>query len=290
MLPALTRAGYAIVAPVRTQQAPQSGVAFLPADAIETVDWTRFLHGIDAVAHLAGIAHTKAAGAEALYDRVNAEATLRLAKICEGRVSRFVFISSIRAISGPSATEILDDESPARPTDAYGRSKLKAERGLASLQLPATILRPVVVYGDGVKGNLARLARLADSPLPLPFGALRAARSFLSLDNFASAVLFALAQTGGGAESFVLADPAPSSVAQLLAGLRAGLGRPARLLDVPPQMLGLAARLAGQAENWALLSGPLAVPARKLLEAGWSPPTASTQEGARLWGEATRRH
>jgi nucleoside-diphosphate-sugar epimerase len=290
LLPILTRAGYAIVAPVRTQQAPQYGIVFSVADSIETIDWSRFLDGVDAVVHLAGIAHTKNAGAEDLYDRINAAAALRLAKACEGRASRFVFASSIRAMSGPTANDIIDDQSPARPTDAYGRSKLKAEQGLAALQLPTTLLRPVVVYGEGVKGNLARLGRWADSSSPLPFGALRAPRSFLSLDNFASAVLFALAQTRGGAESFVLADPAPSSVAELLTGLRAGLGRPARLLEVPPQMLGLAARMAGQAENWALLSGPLAVPPRKLLEAGWSPPIASTSEGARLWGEAMRRH
>jgi nucleoside-diphosphate-sugar epimerase len=289
LLPVLTRAGYAIVAPVRTQQPPQHGVAFALADSIETADWDRFLDGVDAVVHLAGIAHTKNAGDEDLYDRVNAQAALRLAKACEGRASRFVFVSSIRAMSGPTADEILDDRSPARPTDAYGRSKLKAESGLAALQLPTTLLRPVVVYGEGVKGNLARLARWADSPSPLPFGALRAPRSFLSLDNFASAVLFALAQNTGGAESFVLADPEPSSVADLFAGLRAGLGRPARLLGVPPGLLGFAAQMAGQRENWALLSGPLAVRPRKLLDAGWRPPILATAQGARLWGEAMRR-
>lgn len=208
LLPALTRRGFTIIAPVRSEQPPQEGVVFSIAQAIETVDWSRLLGGVDAVVHLAGIAHAKYAGADEIYDRVNAEAAIRLARACEGRVSRLVFVSSIRAISGPTADAVLDDDFPARPTDAYGRSKLKAERGLALVDLPTTILRPVSVYGVGVKGNLARLARWADSPAPLPFGALQAARSFLSLDNFISAILFSLARTDSEAKA--LSSPIPN--------------------------------------------------------------------------------
>lgn len=288
LLPALTQAGFSVVAPVRAPQPAQDGVGFSILESIETFDWGPLLTGVDAVVHLAAIAHTKDVGTEEIYDRVNAEATLRLAGFCEGRVARFAFVSSIRAITGPTSNEILDDESAPAPTDAYGRAKLKAERGLARLVLSTAILRPVVVYGAGVKGNLARIAGLADTPLPLPFAGLQAARSFLSLDNLVSAILFALAQSGVGARSFAVADPEPSSVAELLAGLRAGLGRPARLWRAPPRLLGFAAQAAGQGENWALLSGPLAVRPRRLLEAGWSPPVAQTFLGARRWGESLR--
>ena len=288
LIPALIRAGYDVIAPVRRDQPPQSGVIFAVNDAIETIDWGTLLSGVDGVAHLAGLAHTRDIADERLYDRVNTQATLRLAKACEGRTSRFVFASSIRAMTGPTAEEILDEDSPARPSDAYGRSKLRAEQGLALLQLPTTILRPVVVYGVGAKGNLARLAALADSAAPLPFGALRAARSFLSVDNFINAVTFALTRKEPGAETFVVADPEPSSVAELFTALRSGLGRPAKLAKISPGLLGFAAKIAGQSENWTLLSGPLAVRPRKLLNAGWSPPIASTAEGAALWGERLR--
>jgi nucleoside-diphosphate-sugar epimerase len=288
LLPALVDRGFSIIAPVRRDQPPQRGVAFPIIEAIETADWSRLLGGVDAVVHLSGLAHANHIRAADAYDRVNAEAALRLARACEGRVSRLVFASSIRAISGPTAEAVLDDDSPAAPTDAYGRSKRKAESGLAVLDLPTTILRPVAVYGVGVKGNLARLARWAQSPAPLPFGALRAPRSFVSLDNFIGAILFSVARTGPAKESFVLADPEPSCVADLLAGLRAGLGRPARLIAVSPRLLGVAAAMAGQRENWTVLSGALAVRPRKLLEAGWSPPIGSSGDGAALWGRSLR--
>jgi nucleoside-diphosphate-sugar epimerase len=287
LLGALTIAGVEVVAPLRKAEQPSAGVDFVVGESIETIDWSPLLRGVDAIVHLAGIAHTRGQSEEA-YDRVNAEATLRLAKAGEGRVSSFVFVSSIRAISGPTSLEILDETSPARPSDAYGRSKLKAETGLALLQSRATILRPVVVYGKGAQGNLARLLRLADSPLPLPFGALRAPRSFLSLDNLVSAILFCLARADVGIETFAVADPQPSCVADLVAGLREGLERPPRLLHVPPRLLGAAARIAGQSGSAELLSGPLAVRPRRLLEAGWSPPVATSFEGARLWGQSER--
>jgi UDP-glucose 4-epimerase len=60
----------------------------------------------------------------------------------------------------------------ARPTDGYGRSKLAAEAAVGKSGVPFTILRPVVIYGPGVKANLESLIAFADSPWPLPFGRL----------------------------------------------------------------------------------------------------------------------
>ena len=79
-------------------------------------------------------------------------------------VRHLVFISSIRAQSGPSSTEILRETDAPRPTDAYGRSKLAAEDAVRAAGVPFTILRPVLIYGPGVKGNLARLIQLAQNP------------------------------------------------------------------------------------------------------------------------------
>jgi nucleoside-diphosphate-sugar epimerase len=286
LLPALVANGFDVIACGR-HPPEASGAAFRAIDDIATADWSGVLAGVDAVVHAAGVAHTRS-GADADYDSTNAEATLRLAAQSVGRVGRLVFLSSIRAISGPVSKTPLDELSPAAPTDAYGRSKLKAERGLATLDLPTISLRPVVIYGDRVKGNLARIQRLADTGLPLPFASLRAQRSFLCIDNLVSATMFALAGPANGAQTFVVADPPPSNVADLVAGLREGLGRGANLIACPPVLLGAAARLAGHGESWATVAGPMIASSQRLLDAGWRPPVASTIEGARRWGRAVR--
>jgi UDP-glucose 4-epimerase len=286
LLVALAARGFDVIACGR--KAPDGdGALFRRIDDIATVDWRAALSGVDAVVHAAGIAHTQTGG-EAQYDRVNAEATLRLGAQAVGRIGRLVFLSSIRAICGPVSRTPLDERSPAAPTNAYGRSKLKAERGLARLALPTTSLRPVVVYGRGVKGNLARIERIADTGLPLPFASLRAPRSFLSIDNLVSAIAFALEDGHSGARVYVVADPLPSSVADLVAALREGLGRRPNLFACPPALPGALARLAGQGANWGALAGPMIVAPNLLGAAGWQAPVATTREGARQWGREVR--
>lgn len=284
LAPALVARGYDVVACARAPlRLP--GVEVRIIDDIASADWVPLLAGVDGIVHAAGLAHTRGAD-EAGYDRVNTQTTLRLAAQGAGRVGRLVFLSSIRAMAGPVASTPLDERVAPAPSDAYGRSKLKAEHGLARLDLPSVSLRPVVVYGAGVKGNLARLQRLADSALPLPFASLRQPRSFLSIDNLVGAILFALEEPAAGAQTFVVADPAPSCVADLIAGLREGMGRGANLYPCPPWLLGAAARLAGKRESWMTMAGPMAVSVDRLLDAGWRPAVATSREGARRWGRA----
>src|SRR5207244_5470031 len=128
------------------------------------------LEGVDAVIHSAGLAHAMSGVPEDDYRLLNTDATLRLARAAQrAGVKRFIFLSSIRAQSGPTAEQVLTETLPPQPTDAYGRSKLAAEQGLAQLDLDWVALRLTLVYGPGVKGNMEELVRLARSPYPLPF-------------------------------------------------------------------------------------------------------------------------
>jgi len=128
-------------------------------------DWLPLLADVDAVVHLAGIAHTGPGVSPADYDRVNHHATAGLAAAAaKAGVKRMVFVSTIRAQSGPSADHVLTEHDAPAPTDPYGRSKLAAEIAVARSGIEVTVLRPVLVYGRGVKGNLHALARLAALP------------------------------------------------------------------------------------------------------------------------------
>src|SRR6202034_3587872 len=149
-------------------------------------DWSPYLEGITQVVHLAGIAHTGGVDVER-YERVNRDATAELsAAAARSGVRHFVFVSSIRAQSGPSADHALTENDEPGPTDAYGRSKLAAEAAVRSAGVPFTILRPALFYGPGVKGNFATLLRAALSPWPLPVKDFVNRRSLLSVDNFIS--------------------------------------------------------------------------------------------------------
>jgi nucleoside-diphosphate-sugar epimerase len=271
----LTGAGYAVRAAVRDRrdQGFPSGVeiAALP-DLAMPVDWPPLVGDMDAVVHLAGIAHVGPDIPDAAYDRVNhlASADLVRASTAAG-VKHFVFMSSIRAQTGAVADQPLSEADVARPTDAYGRSKLAAEAAVLASGVPCTILRPVLVYGPGAKGNLASLLRLAALPIPMPFGRLTNRRSMLARGNLIAAVCFALEDPHAVNETFIVSDPGAPSVAETISILRTALGRNPALLAVPPGLLSLLLGLIGQRASFERLAGTLIAEPTKLLAAGWRP-------------------
>ena len=123
--------------------------------------------------------------------------------------------------------------------------ELAAEQGLAELDLDWVALRLVLVYGAGVKGNMAQLLRIARSPYPLPFGALTARRSLLALDNLVEAVETVLKVREPLRRPLIVADPEPLTIPQMIGAMRQGLGRRAG----GPARAGGVAR-GGAARQW----------------------------------------
>jgi UDP-glucose 4-epimerase len=273
--------GYSVRAAMRqpADVFPRNVEVVAVSDLTRPVEWRALLKGVETVVHLAGIAHAGPEIAEELYDRVNRLATTELAKAAHAvGVRHLVFISSIRAQSGPSSAEVQRETDTPQPTDAYGRSKLTAEDAVRAAGVPFTILRPVLVYGPGVKGNLDRLIRLAQEPWPLPLGLCGNRRSLLARQNLLSAIHFVLQQPSAKGETYIVADPMPLTLAEIVAALRAGQGRRAGLLPVPPALIALAANIAGRGDDWQRIGGAMVANPTKLLQAGWKP-TVDTRAG-----------
>lgn len=283
----LAEAGYAVRAAARDvtslPQAPSIEPVTLP-DLSQRVEWRPLLDGIDAVVHLAGIAHVSDDIPDAAYDRVNRVATKELALACSvsPNIQRLVFASSIRAQTGPAAQHALSENDTPQPTDAYGRSKLAAEAFVRGYGVPFTILRPVVVYGADARANMAQLIRIAALPVPLPFGAFGNRRSLLSLGNMISAVRFVLETPATAGETYIVSDPSALSLAEMIAALRRAKGRAPALLPVPPQWIGSALRAAGKGDIFDRIGASLVADAGTLRKAGWRPLTDTPQGLAAL--------
>ena len=247
-------------------------------DLAQRIDWSALLDGVTHVAHLAGIAHAPGALPDALYARINAETVGELAQAARGKAERFVFLSSVRAQAGLSAERPVSETDAPAPTDSYGRAKLEGERLLAASGVPFTVLRPAVVYGKGVKGNVAALATLARTPMPLPFAGLDNRRSLLALDNLVSAIALVLEAGEAANETFLAADAEPISVADLVAAMREGLGRSPHLVTMPLGAVKRLMRSLGREAEWERISGSFVVDASKLMALGWRPLIA-TRDG-----------
>ena len=270
LVPYLATHGYRVIAASRSAstEGPNITAAPLP-DLAQPFDWEPLLKQCDAVVHLAGIAHTYAD--DDLYDRINHRATERLAVTAFRCGVHLVFISSIAAQSGSFSDDELTENDPPRPINAYGRSKLAAEQAIRTAGGAFTILRPVVIYGQGEKGNLATIRKIARLPVPLPFGGFTARRSVLSVQNLNSAINTVLTDPQARGEIFIVSDPAPVTVADLIARYRAGFGRRPWLFPFPEGWFELALKATGQSPIWHRIGCPLVARPQKLLALGWKP-------------------
>ena len=233
-------------------------------------DWTGALTGVDMVVHLAGRAHViheRHPDPEAAFRAVNVQGTRRLAEaMLSSGVRRLVFVSTIGVHGASTAGPPINESTPIRPHSAYANSKWEAEQVLGELApqgLEVSVVRPALVYGPGVKGNLLRLLRLIDRGLPLPLGGIRNARSLLGVTNLCDLLLRCASDPRAAGETFVAADATPLSTPALVRTLARAMERPALLFWAPPRLLGVLLSLAGYGHSWQQLAGSLEVDAGK---------------------------
>ena len=251
--------------------------------------WARAFAGADAVVHAAARVHVmreRAADPLAAFRRVNRDGAAAMARgAAMAGVRRIVLLSTVK-VMGESTTgraPFRNDDPPA-PEDPYAISKLEGEDALARLAgdlgFDLVVLRPPLVYGPGVGGNMATLARLVGRGTWLPLGrASHNRRSMISTANLSSAIIAALTAPAAAGRRLLVSDGADLSTAELLRELAAAMGRPARLVPVPGAVLRPLLRATGRTALWTRLFGDLAVDiADTCARLGWRP-AVSVAEG-----------
>lgn len=280
----LAKSGHQVVAALRRplfRPFPEGTATRIVGDLTDpTAGWEHACDGIDAVAHLAGRAHVMddPAAAASVYEAVNRDGTVRLARIAQRQgVKRFVFVSSVKAMgeATPPGIAWTEDTVP-HPEDPYGRSKLEAEQALQRMHaesgFPFVILRPPLMYGPGMKGNLLTLLNAVRRGWPLPLGNVDNRRSLLDVHRFAEAIERALTHPAAQGKLFLVADKVPISIVELVTAMATAAGRPARLFAFPRFFWNLAAHLPYAGPRIRRLSGSLVLDARKIqAELGWQP-------------------
>ncbi|MDD2101074.1 UDP-glucose 4-epimerase family protein [Pseudomonas putida] len=215
----------------------------------------------------------------AAFRKVNVEGTLNLARqAADAGIRRFIFISSIK-VNGEGTEHGVSytaEDSPA-PMDPYGISKMEAEQGLRKLAaetaMEIVIIRPVLVYGPGVKANFLNMMRWLDRGIPLPFGAIHNSRSLVALDNLVDLIVTCIDHPAAANQTFLVSDGEDLSTTALLSKMAKALNKPARLIPIPSWMLQGVAGLLGKKGLSQRLCGSLRVDiskTRSLL--GWIPP------------------
>ncbi len=250
----------------------------------ESFDWSTALVGQAVVVHCAARVHVMndtVADPLAEFRKVNVGGTLHLAaQAAAAGVKRFVFVSSIK-VNGdgtqPGSPYTADDVPG--PTDPYGVSKREAEDGLRALAektgMEVVIIRPVLVYGPGVKANFLSMMRWLDKGVPLPFGAIGNSRSLVAIDNLVDLIVTCITHPAAANQTFLASDGQDLSTTGLLTKMAEALNKRAYLLPVPGFMLKVAAAAVGKKDLSQRLLGSLQVDIAKTKAVlQWQPPVS----------------
>lgn len=255
--------GHHVAVAVRTPDAVPPGTeARSIGDLARVGNWNPALASVDAVAHLAARVHVAGPQDQEVYRAANVAPTLRLAEAAAAAgVRRFVFLSSIKAMGEKSVSgRPLTETDLPTPLDAYGLSKLEAERSLAGVAartgLDVVSLRPPLVHGPGVRANFLNLLRWIDKGVPVPVTAENR-RSLIAVHNLASAIVAVLEHQDKVAGTYLVADRPAISTAELVRQLAVGMGRQARMVSVPAPLVSMGAALPVIGPRLSRLTGNL---------------------------------
>ncbi len=244
----------------------------------EKNDFSPYLSNINIIIHCANIAHNNGVSEEELHKK-NTLATLNLAKqAAELGVKRFIYLSSVKAngeITKPHAPFTENDNS--KQSDTYGKSKYNTEKALLELannsKLEVVIIRPPLVYGEGVKANFLSLINLSKTWFPLPFGAIHNQRSFIYVKNLTDFIRLCLNHPKAANQIFLVSDDQDISTTELLRKCAKIQHNKIRLLPIPPRLLKNIGRLIGKEIMMNKMCDSLQIDISKAKkQLGWTPP------------------
>jgi UDP-glucose 4-epimerase len=239
----------------------------------------RDLEGVDLLLNLVA---PSATASDAEHRRVHTEATRNLVGAARAAGVHWVgYLSSVKAIAGETAADLLTPSVPPRPTSAYGRAKLAAEKLVLESGIDATVVRCPMVFGPACGGNFSRLVRWLAGGGPVPAFGQPAARSVVSVQNLVAALIWLADHHPEVPRVVHVADPDPMSTDELMAMLAAALGRNPVRIPVPGAAVRALAALPLARAIAELLAMPLLLDTGPITGAGWRAPL-STREGIAL--------
>jgi nucleoside-diphosphate-sugar epimerase len=218
--------------------------------------------GCDRVFHLGGYAHATSRPYPAEVERhraINREGTRALLEeALAAGVQAFVYVSSVKA-GGEDPVRCLDETNSIAPVDPYGVIKRECEElvlaGCAARGVHAAVIRPALVYGAGVKGNLASLAAAVRRGRLPPLPDTGNVRSMVDVRDLVAALLAAAERPAARGNIYIITDGEAYSSRRLYLALCRAQGKPLPRWSLPAWLLRLAGRGGDGLE--ALLGRPL---------------------------------
>ena len=234
----------------------------------DALDVENGLPEIDAIIHLAGMAHdTRNKSAADVYFKVNTGLTQKIFDwyMASPTAKKFVFFSTVKSAADRVKGEFLTEECVPTPVGPYGESKIKAEYYIIKKFAPKAlkrpfhnfddsdsivsdkqvyIIRPCMIHGPGNKGNLNMLYGVVKKGIPWPLGAFENRRSFTSIGNLC-VVIEGLLTKSVPSGIYHMGDDEALSTNELIEVICEAIGKKAHIWRIPKGLMNGVAKVGG---------------------------------------------
>lgn len=240
----LAQENYSVKAMLRNEDSLPKGlldpnIEFLIGDITDPKSLKKIFVGLDAVCHLAGIAHVNHSSEDLLLE-TNVDGSRNVAEQAKAsRVKKIIYMSSSLASAAELGSGDITD---------YGKSKFLAEvqiqDTLEGSDTNFAILRPANVYGEGMKGNIAAMINLINRHRLPPLPKLENQISLLGVDDLTQAIILSLKNHRANGKVYTVSDGMDYKINDIEAAIYGGLGRKSPAWRSPRMVLYGAAALA----------------------------------------------
>ena len=168
--------------------------------------WEHKMEGTVAVINLAGEYQNPR-----LMNHMNFTEPLELLKRCKKYgVTKWIQLSSVGAY-GSVLNGVVTESWPDQPKGNYEQSKAKFDKVLLNYiekkEMDVTILRPSIVYGDGMKNqSLRQLIRIVKRGIFAFVGPMDATANYVHVCDVAEALLLALRHPAAAGQTFIVSN------------------------------------------------------------------------------------
>lgn len=240
--------GWAVRTLERTPRPHTVGREVVVGDIADPAVLRRACQGVHAVVHAAGRAHQFGRGARdsAAFRAVNETGTANVVEAAVACGVRHVVLASSVSVYGNYAGSACTEAAPCHPRGAYAISKRQGELR-AIERTPAsgalTILRFATIYGEGDRGNVARLIGAVERGRFIWPGSGENRKSLIYVEDAARACLCPIERGAAGIEIYNVSAP-PATMREIVAAVSQALARPVPRLAIPLNLLKAVAALS----------------------------------------------
>jgi UDP-glucose 4-epimerase len=216
---------------------------------INSCDWGTLLDGVTDVIHLAAMVHVHKKS-EQDWDKFYQTNVVATEELCQAllnnNVKRFMFLSTVGIYGAYPATD-ENGELKINPVNMYSKSKLLAEEAIKRTldgKVPWVVLRPVMVYGPGDRGNMGRMINAIRANKFVIPGSGRNKKNAIFVEDLAEIICKLLECNNYLNQGFIVSNQYVLTVDEMCADICYALDKRNKIPHVPEVMLKWGGRIA----------------------------------------------